>query len=82
MKLNIYSIYDSKADQYNLPMFMARDGQAIRAFDDLCNDEKSDVHKHAEDYTLFNLGEFDDEIGLVTPLNTPKSLGKALEFIK
>lgn len=82
MKFKIFSIYDSKAQQFNTPIFLAQEGQAIRAFDDLCNNKDSEVSKHPEDYTIFAIGEFDDDNGLVTPLTTPKSLGLALEFIK
>lgn len=82
MKFKIFSIFDSKAETFNTPIFLPTDGQAIRIFDDMTNDGKSEVSKHPEDYTLFVLGEFDSDNGLVTPLNTPKSLGLAQEFVR
>ena len=38
--LNVYSVYDSKARTYNTPFFMKQDGQALRAFIDLANDNR------------------------------------------
>ena len=73
MKFKIFSIYDSKAETFNTPLFLVQEGQAIRIFDDMVNDDQTDIAKHTEDYTLFNLGEFDSETGLVTPLNTSRS---------
>jgi len=78
----IFSIYDSKAVTYNTPIFLPQEGQAIRIFDDMVNRTDSEIGKHPEDYTLFTLGDFNDETGLITSLNTPKSLGTALEFVK
>ena len=84
MKYKIFSIFDSKAENFNTPIFLPTEGQAIRIFDDMVNDQadKSEIAKHPEDYTLFCLGEFDSDAGLVTPLTTPKSLGLAQEFVK
>lgn len=84
MKFKIFSIYDSKAEVFNTPIFLATEGQAIRIFDDMVNDEdkNADIAKHPEDYTLFTIGEFDANNGKLEPLNTPKSLGLAQEFIK
>ena len=36
--------------------------------------------KYAEDYTLFELGEFDEATGQFSLHNTPVSLGKASEL--
>ena len=82
MKQNVYSIYDSKAEVFNPPIFLHKDGEAIRAFDQICNDPESDFNKWPGDYTLFRIGEWDNETGLLTPLGTPKSLGLAQSFIK
>ena len=43
-------------------------------------DEKHDFSKYAEDYTLFELGEFDEATGQFSLHNTPVSLGKASEL--
>ena len=82
MKFLAFSVYDRAAENYNTPMFMAAKGQAIRAFDDQANSEDSMINKHPEDYTLFYIGEFDDDTGLLTPANKPQSMGKGSDFKK
>jgi len=80
MIFKIFSVFDSKAETFNTPMFLAAKGQAIRAFDDQANMEESEIYKHPEDYTLFCLGEYDSDTGKIEPLKTPESLGIAVEF--
>ena len=82
MIFKIFSVFDSKAETYNTPLFLPAAGQAIRAFEDQANEETSEIYKHPEDYTLFEIGTFDSDIGKVEPLQTPKSLGVAIEFKK
>ena len=79
MKQLVFSVYDSKAEMFNQPMFMKALGQALRAFGDEANRPESEIYKHPDDYTLFLIGEFDMESGLLTPLTTPKSYGLARE---
>ena len=80
MKHKIYSVYDSKAGCY-LPLFTFRSrGEAIRAFTETVNDSSSSIGKYPEDYTLFELGVFDDEFGAIDLLQTPTSVGLGIDF--
>lgn len=78
----IYTVYDSKLEAYMQPFFMQSKGQAVRAFTDSVNDQTTQFNKHPEDFTLFELGEYDDSTGKFTNLHTPNSLGVALEYKK
>lgn len=80
MIMKIFSIYDSKIEAHNTPFFMSTIGQATRAFTDETNNTQSLLHKHPEDYTLFELGEFDDQNATFAMHPTPKSIGLALDF--
>jgi len=84
MLVQIFAIYDSKAESYLQPFFSQTRGSAIRAFTDSVNDTtgESQFAKHPEDYTLFHLGEFDDQNAKLTENATPISLGVAIEFKK
>ncbi|AXL14758.1 nonstructural protein [Microviridae sp.] len=62
----IYTIYDSKAEAYLPPFFMHQQGMALRTFTDCVNDPNHAFGKHPEDYTLFNAGIFDDDLGTIT----------------
>lgn len=69
MKLNIYSVFDSKAAHYGSPFFVANDGLALRSFGDLVNDPRSTVFAHCEDFTLHRIGSFEDGTAHLTPVN-------------
>ena len=78
----VFTIYDSKLEAYMQPFFMQSKGQAIRAFTDSVNDSQSQFNKHPEDFTLFQIGEYDDATARIQNLSTPQSLGVALEYLK
>lgn len=65
MKLKIYAIRDQQVDAFSTPIFMVSTGHAIRGFSDQVNDktENNMLNKHAEDFALYALGEFDTDTG-------------------
>ena len=67
----IYSIYDSKAEVYS-PTFTANNnGDAIRAFQNDIQKGQSMLATNPEDFTLFHLGEWDDEKGKYIMVDAP-----------
>lgn len=78
----MFVVFDCKAEAYLQPFFMQASGQAIRAWIDLVNDKTTQFSKHPEDYTLFELGTYDDSCAKFDVYATPKSLGVAIEFVK
>lgn len=80
MRFKLFSIYDSKAEAHLPPFSFAATGMAVRAFADMANDPQHQVGRHPEDYTLFELGTFDDEHALVEMYPAKQSLGNALEY--
>jgi len=82
MEMKIYSVYDSKTEAFLQPFFMQAKGQAIRAFSELANDEKHQFGKYPEDFTLFEIGLFDDQKGSIVTHSTPVSVGLAIEFVR
>ena len=82
MLLKIFSVYDSKVGAYMQPFFMRSKGEAIRGFTEIANDGKSSISVHPEDYTLFELGEFFDDSGVLSAHKTPISIGLALDFVR
>jgi hypothetical protein len=82
MKQLVFAVYDSKAELFNQPMFFTALGEAIRAFGDEANRSESAIYKHPNDYSLFQIGEYYQETGLLESLTTPKSLGLGIEYIK
>lgn len=82
MILKIYSVYDSKAEAFASPMYFQTKGQAIRSFTEAANDKSHPIGKYPEDFTIFELGEFNDSNSRFTLYDTPYSLGLAIEFVK
>lgn len=80
MKLKAFTIYDTKLEAYMQPFFMTSKGQALRAFSDTVNDQSTQFAKHPEDFTLFEIGEYDDSNAQLTSHKTPISLGLAIEY--
>lgn len=81
MKLKMFSVYDSKAEAYMQPFYSQTTGLALRSFEAACNKEDHDFYKYGADYTLFLLGEFDQNTAKFDLAPTPVSLGIALTFI-
>lgn len=80
MKTKAYSIFDSKVGSYCSPFFLRSKGEAIRVFTDLANDSKQNISKYPEDFVLFEIGDYDEETGLMIPYKSVMSVGCALEF--
>ena len=80
MKTKIFTVYDSKAEAYMPPFFMQSTGQAMRVFEDTVKDEEHAFAKHPEDYTIFELGVFDDQNATFEIYITSISLAKAIEL--
>lgn len=71
MKLKIFSIRDSKAEAFLQPIFATTTGVAMRQLGAAVNQDGHDLNKFTDDYALFDLGEFDDQSGLIAPNPTP-----------
>lgn len=82
MKLQVFSIFDEKAQTFSRPMFMAHKGEAIRAFQDVTGDNTTMIAKHPEDYKLYALGAFNDVSGAIESIDQPEFMNNATDFIK
>lgn len=65
MKNKMFTIYDSKAELFLQPFCYKTEGQAIRGFSETINDPQSQIFKYPDDYTLYEIGVFDDDTGTV-----------------
>ncbi len=82
MKVLVFAVFDAAAEAFLTPMFFDTKGMAVRAFSIACNSEDHMFAKHADDYTLFHIGFFDPVKGFLTALETPDSLGLALQYVE
>lgn len=81
MILKVFVLYDAKVCAYMPPFFMHSRGHALRALSDLVLDKSTNIGKYPSDFTLFELGEFNDANCTFDFLSTPHSLGVATEFL-
>lgn len=81
MKLQIFSVYDEKAQIFSKPMYLTHKGEAIRAFQDAVKDPASMIAKHAEDYKLYALGTYDETTGKFVSLEVPEFMNNATDFV-
>ena len=72
--MKCFTVYDSKAEAFLQPFFMQSKGAAIRGFTELVNDKNHSFGKYPGDYTLFELGSFDEQTGKFVPLVSLESL--------
>lgn len=74
MKVGVFAVYDSAAECYQQPMYALTPGIAERWFTERANDQADPLCKHAQDFTLFRLGEWDDKTGAFIQEETPVPL--------
>lgn len=80
MKLQMFTVYDSAVGAYLQPFFCRSPGEAVRSFQDACNDPKSSFAAHLNDFTLYALGEWDDAGGVFHP-TMPTRVTSATEMV-
>lgn len=64
MKWCVCAVWDVKVQAFMRPFFAPKIGGAVRAFTDEVNRAGSEMAAHPEDYSLFELGEWNDEDGM------------------
>lgn len=79
MIIKAFTVYDAKTEAYMRPFFCLRTAEAIRTFSDAANDPESPFHKHPEDYFLYEIGTWDDNLPELKSC-PPVNLGCAKEF--
>ena len=82
MLMKVYVVHDSKAECYLPPFHMKSKGDAMRALQALIDDPQHNFCKYAEDFTLFEVGTWDDTSAKYNLLPTPHSIFKFNEVKK
>lgn len=78
----VFSIYDSKAEIFRQPFMSPTAGTAIRDFELAVNEKDSMLNKYPADYTLFEIGVWDDNNCEYIIHESKVSLGMAIEYLK
>lgn len=78
--MKIYTIYDSKIEGYTTPFFAPSELAAIRMFERAAMNPDHTMHTHPADFTLFEIGEWEEHSGEITPASVNRSVINALHL--
>lgn len=81
MNLQVFCVRDAKAEAYLPPFFLPKAAMALRTFTTCCNSDSHQFGEDPEDFTLWHLGEFDDETATWHPFDSPICLGRGHEVV-
>lgn len=79
MKHKVFSVFDAAAGAYLQPFFTPTVGTAIRAIRACLEDSNHPFVRSPGDYTLFEIGEFDDQNGSISVLSSYVRHGSIVE---
>ena len=80
MKKMIFACLDVKASAFGNPFTSTNRGTAIRDFANAVRDTGSQVNKNPEDFMLYEIGSFDDSVGLIEAYNVPEVIAHGTQF--
>lgn len=84
MKWEMFAVYDSKARCFFAPFTSQSVATARRAFAAAVNAAHDHgatmIQQHPEDFTLFRVGSFDDDTGVMTAMQPPENHGLAANY--
>ena len=82
MKYPVYTFRDQLVG-YGSPFVQRNDDTAIRQFAMMINDPSgTTVSEYPQYYDLYRIGEFDDDTGLIVPLDAPELVVTGLSVKK
>ncbi|AXH74423.1 MAG: nonstructural protein [Microviridae sp.] len=78
---HMVSVFDSAAQIYGQPFFVTAIGAAIRSFTDEVNRIADDnqLYHHTSDFTLYEIGTFDDVAGVLLVQDKPRLITRAVD---
>lgn len=78
----IFAVYDSKAAAYLPPWISENAATAIRRFEASVQNPETDFARFPGDYTLFELGDWDQHSGEIRMNQAHTNLGTALSYLQ
>lgn len=78
--MKLYTVYDSKSEAYDRPWVSPSRGIAIRSLLDVLKDQNHPFTKWPGDFTLFEIGSFDEQKGTIETYDAKVNLGVMIEL--
>ena len=63
--MDVFTVYDSKVKVYGNIFLAKNKGEALRMFQDVANDDKTQICKYPVDFHLIRIGTYDDLTGVI-----------------
>lgn len=81
MRVLAFSFYDGKSGLFSQPFYAVARGVAVRMALEVGSDSSTSIGRHPGDFTLFEIGAFDDNLGQFENANPPINLGLVASLI-
>lgn len=78
--MKLFAVKDNKAEGFNPPFTQQTFGLAERTFAEATRDPASHISKFKNDFSLWHVGDFDQNTGIIEPVNPPKQICEASQF--
>jgi len=78
--MKLFTIYDSKCEAYEPPISIKSTGEALRAVEIAVKEPDHRFCKYKADLTLYELGEFNEQTGLLHLYETKKHIMNLSSF--
>lgn len=72
----VFNLYDAKSEVFDIPMFAKTTNEMLRDLTAVVNREndRNKLWLYPSDFTLFEVGEYDDLTGTFNTLDTPHAI--------
>lgn len=78
----IFCILDEKANAFLTPFVSENAATATRALQGAANDKQSFLGLYPEDYSVYELGSFDDQTGVIVPASKREYCFRILDLVQ
>lgn len=81
--MKVFSVFDSKGEVWGMPQFQMNAAVALRSFADavMATNGESMLSQHPEDFTLFEIGNWDERLGDWIGYDAKIALGTGIEYV-
>lgn len=79
--MKLFAVRDVKADAFGAPQTISTRGLALRGFADACADSRSEFAKYPDDYSLYEVGTYDPNTGMVSAHRLPDFVASARSVV-
>lgn len=77
----IFVLKDAKSGSYGAPILSVSRGTIIRDLQDELKRGQAVFARHPQDFTLFEVGEYDVENGIITQYDAKECVGLMSDFV-